>query len=151
MKQRLLKLWPLSWAYRQGGIDSFPLASKDIWETMKDEVEKRGKDHAKVLLNDLLSPINWDAVVTVDSKRGIILVGGEQLDDSKLNNLKSEAEFFMASDLWKILGETPKALAERSMFIEGDSVDFLKKGRSMLYTLSSQQKVIDTFRNVSVK
>jgi len=146
MKQRLLKLWPFSWAYRQGGMDSFPLASKDIWETMKDEVEKRGNERAKVILEELLSPISWDSVVSVDAKRGLVLIGGEKIDDGKLNNLQSEAEFFMASDLWKVLIETPKALAQKSMFVEGDSVDFLKKGRSMLYALDSQQKVIDTFR-----
>src|SRR6187399_948683 len=98
IKSWLLKTWLFRWAYKQGGIDSFPLASKDIWETMKDEVEKRGNERAKVMLQELLSPISWDSVVSVDTKRGFVLVGGEKMDDSKLNNLQSEAEFFMASD-----------------------------------------------------
>lgn len=133
------------WAYRLGGIDSFPLASKDIWETMEDEVDKRAEALSQRKLNDLLSVVDQNAVVSLDVRRGMVFIGGEQADESRLQALKAEAEYFASSDLWKILYETPKSLAEKAMFISGESVDDLRKGRTILYTLSTQKNIVDTF------
>ncbi len=141
--------WPMfKWAYRLGGIDSFPLASKDIWSTLEDEVDKRAEALSQQKLNKLLSIVDEKAVVSLDMRRGVVFIGGEQADDARLQSLKAEAQYFNSSDLWKILHETPKALAERAMFTAGDSIEDMKKGRSILYTLSTQKKVIDTFLSV---
>lgn len=98
-------------------------------------------------LNDLLSVIDMNAIVAYDERTKRILVGGEVLDDSRLSNLKAEADFFIQSDLWKLIYETPKVLAERAMFVNGETLDDMKKGRSMLYTLATQKKIIETFVN----
>lgn len=150
IKSFILKLWPFSWAYREGGKDAFPLASKDIWETMKDEVDRRGTERAKQMTAELLTLVDEKAIVGVD-KRGLVFIGGELATDDRLSSLKSEAEYFKESDLWKILNETPKRLAEKAMFEEGDSIDAMKKGRSMLYLLSTQRNIINTFLSYKKK
>ena len=52
----------------------------------------------------------------------------------------------MESDLWKLMSETPKAEAHLSMFVRGESLDDMKKGKAMLFTISQQQNIVNTFR-----
>jgi len=101
----------------------------------------------KQKLHALLTPVNMPFIVSLDKVRGIVYIGGEKTDDVRLKNLKAEAEFFLASDLWKILNETAKMLAQKSMFEMGESLDDMKKGRSLLYLLDSQNKAIEIFKN----
>ncbi len=96
-------------------------------------------------LNKLLSVVDNKLVVSL-SRNGVIHIGGEPADQARLANLKAEAEFFEQSDLWKILTHHTRELAQRAMFLEGDSLDHLKKGRSVLFTLDSQQKVLDILK-----
>lgn len=141
-----LSTWPfLKQIYRQGGVDSFYLAHQDIWKTMKDDVEKMADDRVREKLVALLTVVDERAVVTFDKRIGAILIGGIRAEHPRLQNLKSEAEYFLASDLWKILYESPKELAHRAMFLAGESLDDLKKGRAILYTLDTQKKILDTF------
>jgi len=135
----------LNEAYKMGGIDSFPLAQKDILETMADDLDKKAEELAKKKLNDLLSVIDMNCIVSL-TKQGVIYIGNARPDEGRLANLKSEAEFLVQSDIWKLIQETPKKLAEQSMFVAGESLDDMKKGRSILYTLSSQQKIVDILK-----
>ncbi len=102
---------------------------------------------ARNLLNDLLAPFDMTAIVTYDEKSRRIYVGGVQVDEARLKSLQAEAEALTQFDLWKLIQETPKALAERAMFVSGESLDDLKKGRSILYTLATQKRIVDTFKN----
>ncbi len=86
-------------------------------------------------------------IVTIDKPRGIVYIGGTRVDNARLSNLKAEAEFFLASDLWALIYETPKELAQRAMFISGESLVDMQKGKSMLYTLSTQKNILDTFKS----
>lgn len=148
--KHLVKLPGLKQIYRQGGVDSFALAHKDIRETMVDDVEKRAEELAKVKLANLLSPIDENRIITLN-KSGMIYIGGEQTDAARLGNLKAEAEHLLQSDLWGLLCESPKKLAHEAMFVSGESVADLNKGRSMLYTLSTQEKIIRTFISYNPK
>lgn len=103
------------------------------------------EQQAKRLLDTLLSNFDQRSIVSVNDKTGKIYIGGEMVDDARLANLKAEAEALTQFDLWKLLSETPKALAERAMFVNGETLDDLRKGRSMLYMLSTQKKIVDTF------
>lgn len=96
-------------------------------------------------LNNLLSVV--DTKLIVSKHKGVLYIGGEKADQARLANLKAEAQFLQESDLWKIINETVKTLAERAMFVEGDSLEFLQKGRSMLYLLDTQKKIVETFKN----
>jgi len=137
--------------YRQGGIDSFPLAQKDILETMRDDLDKQAEELAKKKLNDLLSPVDLQHIVTINKQTGVIYLGGARADDGELGNLKNEAEYLVQTRLWKLLIETPKSLAEKEIFIAGENLDAIKKGRSILYTLSSQRNVVELLKNYQPK
>lgn len=102
-------------------------------------------------LAKLLSPIDWSKVVSVDKITKQVLIGGKAVDAGRLSNLKSEAELFLQSDLWHIMFETPKALAQEEMFVKGESLDSLQKGRSMLYTLDAMKNILMAFKPVIPK
>jgi hypothetical protein len=132
-------------------IEVFGHAEKDILETFEGDVEKRAEELAKEKLANLLSNVDLNKIVTVDKPRGIVYVGGKRLEEGKLASLKAEAEYFMQSELWALLSETPRELAQKAMFVEGDNLATLQKGRSILYTLSAQQNILDMFRSYSPK
>lgn len=97
-------------------------------------------------LHKLLSVVDPKLVVSFDSKAGAIYIGGERADAQRLANLKAEADFFMESDLWNILNQTIRELAQRAMFVDGKTLEDMQKGRSMLYLLDTQKKIVDTFK-----
>jgi hypothetical protein len=111
-------------------------------DVIKKEVEKR--------LNDMLSTVDMHKIVTVDSKAGIVYIGGERVDKMRLNNLRQEAEAISQFELWSLLMETPKELAQRAMFVNSESLDDLKKGKTILYTIDTQQKIVNTLKNVKI-
>lgn len=98
-------------------------------------------------LNELLSNVDLDKIVSLDKTHGVIYIGGERADNGRLTNLKAEAEFLVNSEIWTLLYETPKELAQRAMFVQGESLDDMKKGKSILYTLSTQQNIINTLKS----
>ncbi len=132
--------------FRAASIDAFEKARDDLKETNVYDVETRAKEIAEKKLNDLLSPTDLRKIVTLDKNKGIVFIGGEKADDGRLANLKAEAEFFLQSDLWQLLYETPKELASRSMFVNGETLADLQKGKSILYTLSTQNNIVQTFK-----
>lgn len=141
-----LSTWPLlKEIYRQGGIDSFYLAHQDIMKTMKDDIEKMAEERVREKIVNLLTVVDERSVVTFNQKAGAIYIGGERADPGRLQALKAESEYFLASDLWKIIYESPKQLAHKAMFLAGESLDDLKKGRAILYTLDTQEKILRTF------
>ncbi len=133
--------------YRQGGIDSFHLAHKDIWETMKDDVEKMADDrlHAKII--EFMTIVDDRMIVTFSERMKAIFIGGERIDEGRAKALKAEAEFFLNSEIWQILHNSPKELAQRAMFVAGESVNDLVKGRAMLHTLATQKKILETLKS----
>ena len=111
------------------------------------KVDKTVEELAQQKLKELFTPVNLRDVVTLDRKGGIIYIGGVRADDSRLQNLHAEAEFFVESDLWRVINETAKQLAQMSMFVAGDSIEDMKKGRAVLFTLDSQRKIVEVFKN----
>ena len=103
------------------------------------------EDKARELLNELLSNVDLNKIVALDKARGIVYIGGQKVTPERLMNLKSEAQFLMQSELWHLIYETPKELAQRAMFVNSESLDDMKKGKSILYTLSTQKNIVDTF------
>lgn len=139
-------------ATTRGSIDAFEKARKDLEETNVYDTDTKAEALAKQKLIDLLSPIDDRSIVTLDKTNRIVFVGGERADDGRLNNLKAEAEFFEQSDLWKIIVNTPKRLAEKAMFVDDGKVENqLIKGRAMLYLLDSQQNIVSIFKSYEPK
>lgn len=132
-------------------VEAFVNAQRDILETMNDDIGKRSDELADAKLQALLSVVDYKKVVTIDKQRGIVFVGTDKLSPEKLANIKAEAEFFASSELWQLIHESPKASAEKAMFISGESMDDMKKGRSVLYTLSQQKNILELFRGYDPK
>lgn len=146
-----LKQWIIRNFFKDFAMGAFRNAHADIMETMQDNTEKKAEEMAESKVASLFSIVDMKKIVTIDKTKGIVYVGGDRIDDNRLANLKAEAEFFEASDLWHLIQETPKELAHKAMFVAGDSLDDMKKGRSMLYTLSSQKNMIDLFKSYVAK
>lgn len=160
----IIKQWILN---RKFVIDSFNVAKEeyfktkvptifkdaqtDILETMQDDIDKKADELADIKLEKLLTNIDVRKIVSFDKTRGVIYIGGERVEEGRLNNLKAEAEFFMQSDLWHLIYETPKELASRSMFVSGETLADLNKGRSILYTLSTQNNIVQILKGYVAK
>lgn len=134
---------------KKGGVEAFPLAHKDIMETVADDLDKKAEVLANKKLNDLLSPVDLTTILTVDKDHGFVFIGGEKVPEGRLKNLKSEADYLIQSDIWKLLYNTPKELASRAMFVTSESLDDMKKGKSILYTLSTQKNILETLQKLS--
>jgi hypothetical protein len=141
----------LAAASRAGSMDAFKKAHEDIRETMRDDLEKQAEELANQKLAALLSVIDLSQVIAEDKHKGLIFLGGVKADPGILANLKAEAEFLTESTLWKVLNNTIRELAQRAMFVAGDSLDDMKKGRSILYTLDSQAKIITILKTYQQK
>lgn len=130
---------------------SFEDALSDLKETQKIDIEKRAKELSEETLASLLSPVDFSKVLKEDKQKGLIYLGSEKATDIQLNNLKAEAEFLLQSQIWKLLNETPKNLAQESLFITSETMVDLQKGKTMLYLLSVQNNVINTLRKYTPK
>lgn len=130
-------------------MEAFHNAHKDLMDTFVGDVEKKAEELMKQNMERLLSVVDERMIVTMNDSQKAIFIGGVRAEPGQLKSLKAEAEFFLQSDLWKILNQTPRELAQRAMFISGDSIDDMKKGRSMLYLLATQQRILDTLKNTT--
>lgn len=131
--------------------EAFVLAHVDIMETMEDDLSKRAEKLADEKLAKLLSVVDPNQIISWDKAKGIVYIGGVRADEGQLGNLKSEAEYFLLSNLWKLLYESPKQLAQLAMFKEGDSIEQMRKGRSMLFTLETQREIVELLSSYQQK
>lgn len=141
----------LAVAARQGSIDAFEKARDDVEQMMLDRTDEKAEELTKKRLLEMLSTVDYSKVVYYDKLKGIITINGERVDDGRLSNLHAEAEFMLQSDLWALIHETPKQLAQDAMFVQGESMADLQKGKSILYTLASQKKIVDLFKQYQKK
>lgn len=132
-------------------LKAFTFAREDLKETVKEETKDRVEEIAMDRLNSMLSNVDLHKVVSFNKQMGVIHINGKRVEEGRLSNLKAEAEFFMLSDLWALLYETPKELAQRQMFVSSESLDDIKAGKSILYTLSTQKNIIDLFKSYAPK
>ncbi len=116
------------------------------------DVEKRAKEIATERLEALLSVIDERKIITFNEKEKSVYIGGVRATAEQLANLKQEAEAITQFDLWNILNETPKKLAQNALFLDdGKSEIVHAKGRSMLYLLGTQNRILTTLRSYSPK
>ncbi len=130
--------------------DIMRAALEDIKATMIDDVEERAEVLAAKMVDDLFTPCDLRQIVTFEvtnphTKAGIVKIGGNRADESQLANLKAEATALKSMAIWQLLIETPNNLAQNALFKDdGDNKVTHTKGRSMLYLLSTQRKIIET-------
>lgn len=156
-----LKKWVLSWHFVQDEAENmfrawkdservniFAAAQKDILETMRDDIENKVKSRLDEKLKEMLSLSKMPDIIKMKGNQ--VLINGEPIDESRLSNLRSEAEIFASADLWKVLVDSVSEKAKETMFTLGeDSQKQLDTGRTILYTLSSQKNAIETLRKLS--
>lgn len=135
----------------EGSKDAFAKALEDLEETNVYNTDEKAKELMEKRLNAMLSLVDVDKIVSINKAKGLLYIGGKQADDVQLSNLRAEAEFFVQSELWKLIKETPKELAQKAMFVSGETIADLNKGRAMLYTLSTQQNIVDILRSLNIK
>ena len=113
---------------------------KKVKKDLKEEVEKE--------LGRLLGFIDKKSIITHDKIKGLVFIGGEMVTDpSRLSNLKSEADFILNSDLWKIISETITYMAHQRMFIKSETFDDLLSGKMWLYHVSIQKEILDILKS----
>ena len=104
-------------------------------------------DTAKAELAALLLPVDPNQIVTYNPTTRLIYINGELIDDMRRANLAAEAEFFIASDLWKVMNESLKQLLQEAMFVHGESLEDMRKGRAGLFILDAQKNMIQKLRS----
>lgn len=160
-----LKNWVLRWQFVQEAFDftykaqiEFAInkqradimvaAQKDFRVGIGEDIEDRAKELADEKLAALLSIFDPKHIVTFSERTRQVYIGGEIADPARLSNLKAEAQMIMDTNLWQILHETPKKLAQKALFEDdGDSKVVHTKGRAMLYLLSTQENIMSVFLN----
>lgn len=141
----------LETATRLGSLDAFEKARDDVEQMMIDRTDEKAEILAEERLSGLLTNVDLRKIVSTDKSHGVVYIGGVKAEPQQLMNLKQEAEALEQFDLWTLMQETPKELAQRAMFVQGESLDEMKKGRSILYTLSTQKNILETFKSYTPK
>lgn len=138
---------------KQTRIDTFGDAQKDILDTMADDLDKKVEELSKEKLSKLLSVVDERMVISFNEREKAVYIGGQKITDpARLQNMKSEAEAIEQMDIWRVMHETPKRLAQKALFEDdGDSKAVHTKGRAVLYTLDTQQRILSTLKSYSTK
>lgn len=112
----------------------------------KIKIPKDIEEEVHKVLVKMLGFVDYKSVITV-SKSGLMYIGKERIDESKLANLKSEAEFLSKSDIWKLLNETMRYYAYERMFVKSNSIDDILSGKMWIYHLDTQEKILTMLKN----
>lgn len=112
--------------------------------------QERIDELANKKLVALLTIVDPQSIVSI-KKTGQVDIGGVPATPEVLANLRAEAEFFMESELWKLIHDKVAQEAQRIMFVSGESLEEMKTGRSMLYLLDMQKTYINIFRSYNPK
>ena len=130
---------------------SFNDARADLEETRINDIEEKAEELSKKKLNEMLSNVDLNQIVKIDKIKRIVFIGDKMADEVQLKNLKAEADFLAESSIWKLINETPKELAQRQMFVSGETLADLQKGKSILYALDIQNNIVNTFKSYQPK
>ncbi len=112
--------------------------------------KKPNKNLSKEVANELsrmLGIIDPKLIVTFNKEKGIAFIGGEKALPDKLVNLKSESEFILQSEIWKLMNETIRHMAYEIMFTKSTSFDDVRSGKMLLYHLDVMKKLMDSFKS----
>jgi len=146
----MIKRWILGLPFvKKELVNAFVLAQKDLLEGFDGDIEKRAEELAKEKLSKLLSVVDERMIITWSQTAKRVFIGGQEVTDpGRLASMKAEAEALEQMDVWRVLTETPKKLAEKAMFVDdGVLENQLLKGRAILYTLDTQKRILSTLKS----
>jgi hypothetical protein len=118
---------------------------------MKSLTEKTIDDKVNERISKLLGFVDEKSIVTIDKTKGLVFIGGERVDEGRLMNLKTESEFFMNSELWKVLNETIRYMAYDTAFVKSTKWEDVLSSKMWLYHLDIQKKLMETFKSYKKK
>jgi hypothetical protein len=114
---------------------------------------KTNKTDAEMMLYLLkkVGPIDMESVIAAkEGPAGKVLVtlGGRRASDQEVLNLKKEADMFEHTSLFKVLTETLRYQAQKSMFLESQrSEDIFISGKFLLHAISTLEFIIGACKN----
>lgn len=120
-------------------------------KTIKDIPEDVLEEAVNKRLVEMLGFFDFKSVITYKEDIGTLFINGERIDGGRLANLKSEAEFILKTDLWKILDDTIRFSAYERMFTKSKTIEDLLSGKMWLYHLDTQKKIMALLKRVIVK
>ena len=91
--------------------------------------------------------VHEDEILRIDNKRAVYY-RDKKLDMAETQKLKSDAETFADSTLWKALTDEGRYRANLRMFDEAQSIDDLIVGKVMLYVIDIFESKIKRLRNL---
>ncbi len=98
-------------------------------------------------ISSLAGPIDPYHVLTYVEKIGVLKLGGEQLSDREVEELKAEADYFTRTRLYRIYHETLRQKAVEKGFYESTDQDQVLAGKMMVHSLAVQKMIIAAILN----
>lgn len=93
-----------------------------------------------------LLPVVDTKELIVFTKNGKIFVGGEELTQGEINNLKSEARVIEQMRLWSIIVNKLNEKAQSKVYEESVDITDLLFGKTVLYVLNVQKQIINKLK-----
>lgn len=117
---------------------------------MKNMKEKLKQLLINFTLKYLLNAVLISDVIKFDKKTGVVYINNQVVTKDEARNLRNEADYFQKSRLWKILIDSPAREAEKKIFIHSLTVMDSVAGKTMLYNVDVQRKILEICRNLKV-
>lgn len=79
-----------------------------------------------------------------------VLLGGKEIGESEIKQLKVEADILQRSNLWRIMQETVKAKAMDKAFTQSTNWEQVLSGKLMVHNLGIQQSIVKLIDDLKV-
>lgn len=99
------------------------------------------------VFHNLLSLATIKDVLTYNEKKREIYLDGQIIPPNGLNELREEINWLLNSRIWSIINGSVDSQAKQVIFDKSKTNDDLIAGKSMLYTLDLQRKIIQILIN----
>jgi hypothetical protein len=101
-------------------------------------------------IKEMLSPVDLTKVLTCEEKTGVLKLGGEQLSDLEVQELKGEVAAFTRFKLFNIYHETLRQKAIEKGFYQSTDAEQVLAGKMMLHSLSIQKMILEAVKRSKV-
>lgn len=98
------------------------------------------------LLQHLYVALTISDVVSQD-KAGNLYVDGKPVTKDEIRQIQAEIKAMDGFRIWKLMGESTKSAAEERLYRKAVTADDMVFGKAMLYNLSLQKSILESFRN----
>lgn len=102
------------------------------------------------LITSLVGPIDTYQVLTYVEKIGVLKLGGEQLSDREVEELKVEVDYFTRTRLYQIFHETLRQKAVEKGFYQSTDQDQVLAGKMMIHSLIVMKMMLEAITSARV-